>query len=57
MAHRGPNTGGSQFFICHSRNNTKHLDKVHTCFGKLTEGLEVLDTIVGGDVMEKVTVN
>ncbi len=54
MAHRGPNTGGSQFFICHSRANTSHLDGVHTCFGKVTEGLDVLDDIRGGDVMEKV---
>ena len=54
MAHRGPNTGGSQFFICHSRMNTKHLDGVHTCFGKITEGVEIIDSITGGDVMEKV---
>ena len=57
MAHRGPNTGGSQFFICHNRENTKHLDGVHTCFGKITGGLEVLDTIRGGDIMEKVTLD
>ena len=37
MAHAGRNTGGSQFFICHSRNNTAHLDKNHTCFGKVIE--------------------
>ena len=54
MAHRGLNTGGSQFFICHSRSNTKHLDGVHTCFGKVIEGLDVVDDIRGGDVMEKV---
>lgn len=54
MAHRGPNTGGSQFFICHNRSNTKHLDGVHTCFGKVTEGMDILDSISGGDVMEKV---
>lgn len=54
MAHRGPNTGGSQFFICHSRSNTKHLDGVHTCFGKIIEGVEVIDDIRAGDVMEKV---
>jgi len=56
MAHRGKDTGGSQFFICHSRNNTSHLDGVHTCFGRLTSGLEVLDAIVAGDVMEKVEI-
>ncbi|MEP7253940.1 MAG: peptidylprolyl isomerase [Ginsengibacter sp.] len=54
MAHRGPNTGGSQFFICHNRSNTRHLDGVHTCFGKITEGVEMIDEIDGGDVMEKV---
>lgn len=54
MAHRGPNTGGSQFFICHNRSGTKHLDGVHTCFGKITEGLDIIDDIKGGDIMEKV---
>lgn len=54
MAHRGPNTGGSQFFICHNRSNTQHLDGVHTCFGKITDGLEIIDEIRGGDKMEKV---
>ena len=56
MAHRGPNTGGSQFFICHDRMNTKHLDGVHTCFGKVIDGIEVVDKIVAGDVMEKVII-
>ena len=56
MAHRGLNTGGSQFFICHNRSNTQHLDGVHTCFGKVTEGLEIIDIIKAGDVMEKVTI-
>ena len=54
MAHRGLNTGGSQFFICHSRQNTSHLDGVHTCFGKVIDGLDVIDDIRGGDIMEKV---
>ncbi len=54
MAHRGKNTGGSQFFICHNRAGTSHLDGVHTCFGKVIDGLDVLDQIQGGDVMEKV---
>jgi cyclophilin family peptidyl-prolyl cis-trans isomerase len=56
MAHRGPNTGGSQFFICHDRMNTKHLDGVHTCFGKVTDGIEVVDAIAAGDKMEKVII-
>ncbi len=56
MAHRGPNTGGSQFFICHNRQGTQHLDGVHTCFGRITEGLDLVDEIRGGDVMEKVEI-
>ncbi len=56
MAHRGPNTGGSQFFICHSRNNTSHLDRKHTCFGRVTEGLEVIDSIRQGDRIRKIEV-
>jgi peptidyl-prolyl cis-trans isomerase B (cyclophilin B) len=56
MAHRGPNTGGSQFFICHSRNNTAHLDRKHTCFGKVVEGLDVIDQIRQGDKIQKITV-
>jgi len=56
MAHAGRNTGGSQFFVCHSRNNTAHLDRNHTCFGKVVEGLEVIDAIRQGDVMNKVVV-
>lgn len=57
MAHAGRNTGGSQFFICHNRENTKHLDRRHTCFGKVVEGLEVIDQIRQGDVIEKIAVN
>jgi cyclophilin family peptidyl-prolyl cis-trans isomerase len=53
MAHRGPNTGGSQFFICHNRNNTIHLDRVHTCFGKIIDGLEIIDLIQQNDKIEK----
>lgn len=56
MAHAGRNTGGSQFFICHSRNNTAHLDRNHTCFGKVVEGLDVIDNIVGGDKINKVEI-
>ena len=56
MAHAGRNTGGSQFFICHSRNNTAHLDGVHTCFGKVYEGLDVIDDIRAGDKIEKITI-
>jgi cyclophilin family peptidyl-prolyl cis-trans isomerase len=56
MAHRGKNTGGSQFFICHNRQGTQHLDGVHTCFGKIIDGLDIIDEIKGGDVMEKVEI-
>ena len=56
MAHRGPNTGGSQFFICHSRNNTAHLDRNHTCFGRVVEGLDIIDQIRQGDKMTKVEI-
>ncbi len=56
MAHAGRDTGGSQFFICHSRDNTAHLDRNHTCFGKVTKGLEVIDAIQGGDVIEKIVI-
>ena len=56
MAHAGRNTGGSQFFICHSRANTSHLDRNHTCFGKVVEGLEVIDAIKAGDLIEKIEV-
>ena len=56
MAHAGRNTGGSQFFICHNRQNTQHLDKNHTCFGKVTEGLDIIPLIEAGDVIEKITI-
>lgn len=56
MAHAGRNTGGSQFFICHNRQNTAHLDGVHTCFGRVYEGLEVIDEIRQGDVIEKIVI-
>ena len=56
MAHAGLNTGGSQFFVCHSRNNTAHLDGKHTCFGKVVEGLDVIDEIEAGDKIEKIVV-
>src|SRR6187549_196674 len=56
MAHAGRNTGGSQFFVCHSRKNTSHLDRVHTCFGKVVEGQDVIDQIKAGDRIQKITV-
>jgi peptidyl-prolyl cis-trans isomerase B (cyclophilin B) len=56
MAHAGRNTGGSQFFVCHSRDNTAHLDGNHTCFGRVSTGLEVLDSILPGDKIIEITV-
>lgn len=56
MAHAGKNTGGSQFFVCHSRDNTSHLDGVHTCFGKVVEGVEVINDIRQDDSIESITV-
>lgn len=56
MAHAGRNTGGSQFFICHNRKNTAHLDRNHTVFGKVVKGLEVIDEIEQGDRIERIRV-
>ncbi|MCH2235187.1 MAG: peptidylprolyl isomerase [Crocinitomicaceae bacterium] len=57
MAHAGTNTGGSQFFVCHGREGTYHLDGHHTCFGKVLEGLDVLDDIREGDKIESITIS
>ena len=56
MAHAGRDTGGSQFFICHSRENTQHLDRQHTVFGKVVEGLDVIDLIEQGDSIDKIEI-
>ena len=56
MAHAGRDTGGSQFFICHSRTNTAHLDGNHTCFGKVVDGVDVVDKIRVGDTIDKIEV-
>jgi len=57
MAHAGPNTGGSQFFIVLNERNTRHLNGVHTVFGKVTEGLDVVKKIQQNDVMNSVRVD
>ncbi len=54
MAHRGPNTGGSQFFIVYEPQ--PHLDGKHTVFGKVVEGMDIVDRIKQGDRMVNVTV-
>lgn len=56
MAHAGRNTGGSQFFICHSRTNTAHLDRNHTCFGRVFDGVDIIDQIAQGDKIEKIVI-
>lgn len=54
MAHRGKDTGGSQFFIVLNRENTKHLDGKHTVFGQVVSGMELISKIEQGDRMLKV---
>lgn len=49
MAHAGRNTGGSQFFICHNRENTQHLDRNHTVFGKVVNSIDLIDGVSSGD--------
>jgi peptidyl-prolyl cis-trans isomerase B (cyclophilin B) len=56
MAHAGRNTGGSQFFICHNRKNTQHLDGNHTCFGQVIEGLDIIDKIRQGDKINSISI-
>ncbi|MBK9291195.1 MAG: peptidylprolyl isomerase [Bacteroidetes bacterium] len=56
MAHAGRNTGGSQFFICHNRRNTAHLDRKHTVFGKVIENVDVIDSIRQGDKILSITI-
>lgn len=54
MAHAGRDTGGSQFFICHSPQ--PHLDGNHTVFGRVIDGIEVVDAIRQGNKMVKLSV-
>ncbi len=56
MAHAGRDTGGSQFFMVLSEDNTRHLDGVHTVFGQITQGLDVMQSIKPYDVMNSVRV-
>lgn len=54
MAHAGKDTGGSQFFICHSPQ--PHLDGVHTVFGQVTKGMDVVHAIVQNDEVKSIKV-
>jgi peptidyl-prolyl cis-trans isomerase B (cyclophilin B) len=56
MAHAGKDTGGSQFFLVLSEASTRHLNGVHTVFGKVTQGLDTMKKLVKNDVMTKVRV-
>jgi peptidyl-prolyl cis-trans isomerase B (cyclophilin B) len=55
MAHAGKDTGGSQFFICHTPQ--RHLDGVHTVFGQVTSGMDVVNAIKQGDVVKTIRVS
>ena len=57
MAHAGKDTGGSQFFMVLSEDNTRHLNGVHTVFGQITDGLDVMKQIQRNDVMNSVRVS
>jgi peptidyl-prolyl cis-trans isomerase B (cyclophilin B) len=57
MAHAGKDTGGSQFFMVLSEQNTKHLNGVHTVFGQITDGLDVMKKIKQNDSMTTVRVS
>jgi len=52
MAHAGKDTGGSQFFICHSPQ--PHLDGVHTVFGQVSKGQDVVNKIAQNDEVESI---
>lgn len=54
MAHAGKDTGGSQFFIVLNEGNARHLNGVHTVFGKVVEGMDVVRELRRGDRMERV---
>ncbi len=54
MANAGPGTNGSQFFITH--RPTSHLDDMHTVFGKVSSGQDIVDAIAQGDVMETIVI-
>ncbi len=54
MANAGPTTNGSQFFITHVA--TPHLDGMHSVFGHVIEGQEIVNTIAQGDKIETIKI-
>jgi len=54
MATAGKDTGGSQFFICHSEQ--PHLTGKYTAFGRVQAGMEVVDTIEIEDIISEITI-
>lgn len=56
MAHAGKDTGGSQFFMVLSEANTRHLNGVHTVFGQVTGGLDIMKKLTQNDHMVSVRV-
>ena len=54
MAHAGKDTGGSQFFICHAAQ--PHLDGVHTVFGQVRKGMDVVNKIAQNDEVKSIRV-
>jgi peptidyl-prolyl cis-trans isomerase B (cyclophilin B) len=57
MAHAGKDTGGSQFFIVLDEGNTRHLNGVHTVFGKVTQGLDIIPKIAPNDTIKSIRVS
>lgn len=54
MAHAGKDSGGSQFFVSHGK--LPHLDGVHTVFGQVDAGMDVVYAITQGDVVNSIRV-
>lgn len=57
MAHAGKDTGGSQFFIVLNEGATRHLNGVHTVFGKLTKGVDIIPKIAQNDTIKSIRIS